>query len=796
MLLILLALAARKRPNLTEVPTNPDYPRQFSLKNTGQSGGLAGEDLNIEKVWDSFTGVESSINVICGGCIQHSSLRYKYGTGWSYLTNSTGPEIQLSDPRGTSVAGIIAASSGERCSVGISYNAQISCTNLYNAKYTQANFYDSVQREPNVFEVKMFANPFAIPGNGTYQGRDLKLEQIMSSLPDSLSFVASAGQDGVSSGDSNMLNLLRNPRVVVVGDLTNRGTKSAWSNEGANILVSAVVGGDASEAGVLQPSIPGLGCSTDKDCGTDVDPRGIGAAIVTGVIGQVVTMAKQYDVTITWRDVQAMLILAAVKNDPSHHSWIQRPEAVYGGRYSPVYGFGRVDMDLMGEIIPRYGEPLPQQTQVHMKNEQTFNVPCLRSGSVKIVLVNATNTIKFVEYVIVRMSVETDDFAWLRISLTSPSQTRIPLKRYVAAPRGKKTTSLEFLVRGFFSEPGTGTWTLSVGSDSASSTTSVNSVTLEVYGTDSIPSMFILNERVGGQSYSPTSYSASFAMGAPAEVQCGQAFNVSVSGLTVASAKLYVGDSTRMSRWFHGQLVPGTNSVTIPCLFNDTKPLLLIGEAQPLSGATAPVAVKNNCTEEVLASPKPYEKYTLKGEPVNIIVQPVMCESTWPNGVEKLQAVVSLLDTQTSKVVFQKQVDLRAPITISYNGTDCQKCLVTLTTKWWNYNKEECRQLIQPISIAAKPLSAAWPVKLSSKCPIPRGVMTPTPAPTPSPSPTGAGQGGHERQTAAALALGVLFFACFALSTVIFFFCNRVKGPTIEGSLNCYHQTGNYPVDV
>ena len=796
MLLFLLALAARKHPNLTEVPTNPDYPRQFSLKNTGQSGGLAGEDLNTEKVWDSFTGVESSINVICGGCIQHSLLRYKYGTGWSYLTNSTGPELQLSDPRGTSVAGIIAAGSGQTCSIGICYNAEISCTNLYNAKYTQANFYDSLQREPNVFQVKVFANPFAIPGNGTYQGRDLKLEQILSALPESLSIVASAGKDGASSGDSNMLNLLRNPRVVAVGDLTNRGTRSAWSNEGANVLVSAVVGGDASEAEVLQPSIPGLGCSSDKDCGTDVDPRGIGAAIITGVIGQVVSMAKRHGVTITWRDVQAMLILAAVKNDPSHHSWIQRPEAVYGGRYSPVYGFGRIDMDLMGEIIPRYGQSLPRQTHVHIKNEHTFNVPCLRGGSVSIALVNASNKIKFVEYVIVRMSVETDDFAWLRISLISPSQTRIPLKRYVAAPGGKKTVSLEFLARGFFSEPGTGKWTLSVGSDSTRATTIVKNATLDVYGTESIPTMFILDERVGGQSYSATAYTSSFKISAPAEVQCGQAFTVSVSDLTVASAKLYVGDSTRKSRWLHGQVVQGSNSITIPCLFNDTKPLLLIGETPSLGGGVAAVTVKNNCSDEVLASPKPYQKYTLKGEPVNIVVQPVMCHSTWPNGVEKLQAVVSLLNTQTSKVVYQQQVDLRAPITISYNGTDCQKCLLTLTTKWWNYNKEDCRQLIQPISIAAKPLNTTWPVKLSSKCPIPTGVVTPTPSPTPSSSPTGAGQGGHERQTAAALAVGVLFFACFALSTVVFFFCNRVKGPAIGGSLNCYQQNGNYPVDV
>ena len=38
-------------------------------------------------------------------------------------------------------------------------------------------------------------------------------------------------------------------------------------NEGANILVSAVVGGDASEAAVLHPSIPGLACSSDKSCG-------------------------------------------------------------------------------------------------------------------------------------------------------------------------------------------------------------------------------------------------------------------------------------------------------------------------------------------------------------------------------------------------------------------------------------------------------------------------------------------------------------------------------------------------
>ncbi|XP_036367394.1 neuroendocrine convertase 2-like [Octopus sinensis] len=46
-----------KRLNMLPEPTDPFYPKQWYLKNNGQSGGIEGLDLNVNMAWSKgFTG--------------------------------------------------------------------------------------------------------------------------------------------------------------------------------------------------------------------------------------------------------------------------------------------------------------------------------------------------------------------------------------------------------------------------------------------------------------------------------------------------------------------------------------------------------------------------------------------------------------------------------------------------------------------------------------------------------------------------------------------------------------------
>ncbi|WP_109098184.1 S8 family serine peptidase [Aquimarina sp. AU58] len=88
---------------------DPYFNDQWMLKNTGQSGGVSGIDMNIEQAWGISTGNNIKIAVIDEGIeLNHPDLAgNSYGTGYDASLDET-PSI-VWGPHGTACAGIIGA---------------------------------------------------------------------------------------------------------------------------------------------------------------------------------------------------------------------------------------------------------------------------------------------------------------------------------------------------------------------------------------------------------------------------------------------------------------------------------------------------------------------------------------------------------------------------------------------------------------------------------------------------------------------------------------------------------------
>ncbi len=57
------------------MPTDGMVSSQWHLKNTGQTGGTAGIDINVSAVWDDYTGAGVSIGIYDDGVdFTHSDL--------------------------------------------------------------------------------------------------------------------------------------------------------------------------------------------------------------------------------------------------------------------------------------------------------------------------------------------------------------------------------------------------------------------------------------------------------------------------------------------------------------------------------------------------------------------------------------------------------------------------------------------------------------------------------------------------------------------------------------------------
>ena len=128
-------------------PSNPLYPQQYYLKNTGQDGGTPGIDINIEPAWEITNG-SSSITV---AVIDDGVDRNHEDFGGRVLPGYTiGNEYGLGEPQrentasekghGTACAGIIAASNNQIGIRGVASNVNILPINIF-PDYVRKDFW-------------------------------------------------------------------------------------------------------------------------------------------------------------------------------------------------------------------------------------------------------------------------------------------------------------------------------------------------------------------------------------------------------------------------------------------------------------------------------------------------------------------------------------------------------------------------------------------------------------------------------------------------------------------------------
>src|SRR5690606_15910850 len=95
------------------IPSDPFFSQQWHLQNTGQGSGLAGTDVNITSVWDTFRGAGVRIGIVDDGLdILHSdlvpNLDLLNDRDWNDSTPDDPTPNTLWDFHGTSCAGVAA----------------------------------------------------------------------------------------------------------------------------------------------------------------------------------------------------------------------------------------------------------------------------------------------------------------------------------------------------------------------------------------------------------------------------------------------------------------------------------------------------------------------------------------------------------------------------------------------------------------------------------------------------------------------------------------------------------------
>ncbi|OHT04948.1 Clan SB, family S8, subtilisin-like serine peptidase [Tritrichomonas foetus] len=744
-------------------PSDPLYPLQFNINNHGQYFGINGEDVRLD---DKNDGSGVTITVIDDGCYhEHVELspNFDLDNSFNYKTFQKDP-FEKGFNHGTAFAGIAAGASNQFCGVGVAPKATLRCFNL-NSNYSKANLIDSIKRnnDKNTPQIKVFGTPFKCEGNICNHYSDSDIEKAITDAPDNIIFIASAGSDAALGGDSNFHPLLQHPRVIVVADTNNRGARSAWTNRGSNILVSAPAGGSSSLVDITFPSLPVPTADSTQSCTNSSDPVGAGAATVAGVVALIL----QENPKLTWREVNNIFALSSKITDFNHPSWTANgaKNPLY---YSHVYGFGGVSESLAAKIV---NLKWPAQVSETAVNDTKSIIPVMRGGFINKTLKVEGNQVKMIEYVVLTVALTNVDYSTVRIQLISPRGTVSNVKFYSVS--NSRDGVYKYTIRNSFGASPKGDWIIHLVNDGIGESGEFVNATLTVYGSKSEIALPHFQEKGTNPYATPESINATVKIETTSdEIVCGSKINITISG-TDLPLLFTMTDSEKRSRWPILSKMIARNELTdfrLPCYFSNNESMIIYAENQEAGiwGESSPLKVQNNKADYVLLYPNPYKTYFIEDDKnLTIVIVPTMNLEYWIDGGAAQRALVTLYDLDNKTSIFRKNVVLSSTTQVEVeNPVRCEKCILSVVLSW-HYPFSDCQQMIQPISILQKGDVPGEPfaVPLNSACPIPEGIKINDQIPSASPTPA-------PKSKMLPMIIGIVFLVLFVSFIIVFFLIN------------------------
>jgi len=465
-------------------PNDTLFNDQWHLKNTGQGGGIAGEDVNITPVWDTYQASSNEIIAIVddGLEIGHEDLSQNViaGLSWDWVDGDTDPTAEM---HGTSVGGVAAARGFNNQGVtGAAPFAGLVGHRVLGAE-TDANQADALTRNKNFIDI--YSNswgPFdtgqVLEGPGPLTEGALK-SGVTNGRGGLGNIYVWAGGNGEYNGDNSNYDGYANSRyTIAVAASNNFGTHAGYSEKGANILVNAPSSGEPSTLPITTTDRTGdLGYSY----GNYTNHFG-GTSSATPLVSGIIALMLQANPNLTWRHIKHILIKTAKKNDPMDADWTTNGA---GYNINHKYGFGRIDALAAVNAALTWTSAGPETSTQGNSNP---NLPIPDNNSTGVTdTINISEDIK-VEFVEVYFTAA-DHTYWgnLEITLISPNGTESVLAESHLSGGSYTYNNWRFGSVRHFGESAKGNWILKVRDLMAQDIGTFQSWTLKIYGTSAVP---------------------------------------------------------------------------------------------------------------------------------------------------------------------------------------------------------------------------------------------------------------------------------------------------------------------
>lgn len=345
-----------------EYSASPNFfDKEWHIRNTGASGGLAGQDINVETVWaSSIKGKGINVVVVDQGIqLNHTDLIQNASRlSWNFASPGKGTDTSSpGDGHGTCVAGIIAAADNGYGVTGVAPESKIIGYNISGSNATVVGgLTGTVNGQSNISQIDVSNNSWGPKDErGTYQKEEnywvQAIETGLSNGRGGLGtvYVWAAGNGGSDSSTdrSNYDGGASYHGVISVCATDDNGEQAEYSESGSNLWICSYGGGTTSGHQIVTTDIEGKGGfnpgGQTSDFGDDRYTKNFAgtsaaAPVVSGIVGLILNKAKAIGKRLSWRDVKWILAQSA-KNPPNATAATNG----YGLTIYDGFGFGIAD---------------------------------------------------------------------------------------------------------------------------------------------------------------------------------------------------------------------------------------------------------------------------------------------------------------------------------------------------------------------------------------------------------------------------------------------------------------------
>ncbi|XP_042873733.1 furin-like protease kpc-1 [Penaeus japonicus] len=478
---------------------DPFFKDQWYLHNTGQLG-RAGYDLNVMGAWRrGYTGRGVVLSVLDDGVQgQNAEIAENYAKDISFSVVRDGRDQDDANPRldadysnshGTYCAGAIAAVSNNNvCGVGVAYEAKVGGVRLVDGSVTDIQEATALSR--NVEVVDVFSASWGPTDDGTKVegpgkfGRQAFQKGIVEGRDGKgVIYVWASGNGGLEGDNCNLDGYVSSIYTLAVSALTDTGGSVFYGEPCASTLAGVYVGGEHTLEAALEERkknqqvihlvVPEL----DGHCSSSFQGSSAAAPLMAGVVA----LALQANPSLTWRDVQHLIVRTArpTREAAVEDGWQTN---ALGRKFHLLQGYGAVDASEFVERALNWENVGPQMRVTSSMFNGYRPIHSYEWLNITRKL-ESPNTMSEVEHVVANITLSHKERKLLRIYIIAPSGTTSQVLTHRL--KDKSTSGFNhwgFMSVHFWGENPEGLWTVAI-KDDAGVKGSLRKVELELFGT-------------------------------------------------------------------------------------------------------------------------------------------------------------------------------------------------------------------------------------------------------------------------------------------------------------------------